>query len=75
MYLYKRRGLPWWLREEPEFPGKEPAHNAGDLGLIPGSGRSTGEENGYPLQYSCPENYMGRGAWRAIIHGVSKSWP
>ena len=46
------------------------ACNAGDLGLIPGSGRSLGEGNGYPLQYSCLENSMDRGAWWAIVHGV-----
>ena len=49
------------------------ASNAGDLGLIPGSGRSPGEGNGNPLQYSCLENPMDRGAWRATVHGVTKS--
>ena len=49
-------------------------HNAGDLGLIPGLGRSPGEGNGYPLQYSCLENSMGRGTWWATVHGVTKSW-
>ena len=44
----------------------------GDLGLIPGSGRSSGEGNGYALQYSCLENSMNRGVWWAIVHGVSK---
>ena len=53
--------------------GKESACNAGDLGSIPGSGRSPGEGNGNPLQYSCPENPMDRGAWQAIVHGVTKS--
>ena len=48
-------------------------HNAGDPGLIPGSGRSPGEGNGNPLQYSCLENPMERGAWWATIHGVAKS--
>ena len=52
---------------------KESACNAGDLGSIPGLGRSPGEGNGYPLQYSCPENSMNRGAWQAIVHGVAKS--
>ena len=50
--------------------------NAGDLrdaGSIPGSGRSPGEENGHPLQYSCLENPMDRGAWTATVHGVVKS--
>ena len=59
------------------FPGgsdvKESACNAGDPGLIPGLGRSPGEENGCPLQYSCLENPMDRGAWRATVHGVAKS--
>ena len=52
--------------------GKEPACNAGDLGSIPGLGRSPGEVNGYPLQYSCLENPMNRRAWWAIDHGVTK---
>ena len=60
-----------------DFPGgsgsKESACNAGDLGSIPGSGRSPGEGNGYPLQYSCLENSMDRGTWWAIVHGVTKS--
>ena len=43
-------------------------------GSIPGSGRSPGEENGYPLQYSCLKNSMDRGAWQAIVHRVAKSW-
>ena len=47
--------------------------NAGDLGLIPGSGRSPGEENGNPFQSSCLGNSMDRGAWWATVHGVSKS--
>ena len=59
------------------FPGgsevKASASNAGDLGLIPGSGRSTGEGNGNPLQYSCLENPMNGGAWWATVHGVAKS--
>ena len=45
----------------------------GDLGSIPGSGRSPGEGNGNPLQYSCPENPMNRGTWWATVHGVAKS--
>ena len=51
---------------------KESARNARDLGLIPGSGRSPGERNGSPLQYSCLENPMDRGAWRATVHGVTR---
>ena len=48
--------------------------DTGDMGLIPGLGRSPREENGYPLQYSCPENSIDRGAWQATVHGVTKSW-
>ena len=53
--------------------GKESALNVGDLGSIPGLGRSPGEGNGNPLQYYCLENPMDRGAWQAIVHGVAKS--
>ena len=52
--------------------GKESGCNAGDPGSIPGLARSPGEGNGNPLQYSCLENPMDRGAWRAIVNGVSK---
>ena len=61
-------GLPWWLRLE------EPACNAGGLGLIPGSGRCPGGGNGNSLQYSCLENPMDRGAWRATVHRGANSW-
>ena len=54
--------------------GKASACNAGDLGLIPGSGRCPGEGNGNPFQYSCLENSMDRGALEATVHGVAKSW-
>ena len=56
---------------------ENPPANAGDLrdaGSIPGSGRSPGEGHGNPLQYSCLENPMDRGAWWATAHGVAKSW-
>ena len=53
--------------------GKACAYNVGDLGSIPGLGRSPGEGNGNPLQYSCVENPMDGGAWWAAIHGVAKS--
>ena len=60
-----------------DFPGdsndKESAHNAGDTGSIPGSGRSPREGNGYPLQNSCLENPMDRGAWQATVHEVTES--
>ena len=52
---------------------KESICNAGDLGSIPGSGRSPGEGNSYPLQYSCLGNPMDRGGWWATVHGVPKS--
>ena len=52
---------------------KKIACNAGDLGSIPGSGRSPGEGNGNPLQYSCLENSMDRGVWWATVQGVAKS--
>ena len=59
------------------FPGgsdsKASAYNVGDLGSIPGSGRSPGEGNGNPLQYSCLENAMDGGDWLATVHGVAKS--
>jgi len=59
-----------------DFPsgsdGKKSASNAGNLGLIPGSGRSPGEGHGNPLQYSCLENPMDRGAWQAAVHGVTR---
>ena len=62
----------WW-----GFPGgsdsEEFACNAADPGSIPGSGRSPGEGNGYPLQYSFLENFMDRGAWQAPVHGDAES--
>ena len=54
--------------------GKESACNSGDPGLILGLGRSPGEGNGYPLQYSCLKNSMDRGVWWATVQGVTKSW-
>ena len=51
------------------------AGDAGDMGSIPGLGRSPGEGNGNPLQYSCPENPMDRGAWWATVHGVAHYMP
>ena len=53
--------------------GKDIACNMGDPGLIPGSGRFPKEGNGNPLQYSCLENPMDRGAWQATVHGVAES--
>ena len=61
-----------------DFPGgsdgKESACDVGDLGSIPGLGRSPGEGNGNPLYYSYLENPMDRGAWWAIVHAVTKNW-
>ena len=60
------------------FPGgsevKASACNVGDLGSIPGLGRSPGKGNGSPLQYSCLENPMDGGAWWATVHRIAKSW-
>ena len=60
-----------------DFPdgldGKASAYNVGDLGSIPGLGKSPGEGNGNPLQYSCLEKLLGRGAWQATVHGATKS--
>ena len=60
------------------FPGglvvENPPTNAGHLGSIPGSGRAPGEGNDNPLQYSCLENPMDRGAWWATVYGATKSW-
>ena len=67
VFLYCR-GFPGGLK------GKASAHNAGDPGSIPELGRSPGEGNGNPLQYSCLENHMDGGAWEAAVHGVAKSW-
>ena len=53
--------------------GKKSACDAGDPGSIPGSGKTPGEGNGYPLQYSCLENPTDRGAWWATVHEVIKS--
>ena len=64
-------------QETTGFPGgsevKASAWNAGDPGVIPESGRSPGEGNGNPLQYSCLDNPIDRGAWKATVYGVAKS--
>ena len=60
-------GLPWCLS------GKESTCQAGDVGSVPESGRSPGEENGNPHQCPCLRNPMERGAWQATVHGVAKS--
>ena len=65
--------LLWWKGASPVVQMvKNPPANTGDAGLIPGSGRSPGEMNGYPLQYSCLENPMDRRAWQVTVHGVAK---
>ena len=63
----RKRGFP------SSSDGKASACNVGDLGSIPGLGRSPGEGNGYPLQYSGLESLMDRGVW-ATVHGVARSW-
>ena len=59
-------GLPWWLSD------KEFACQAEDMDLIPGSERSPGKGNGYPLQYSCLENPIDTGEWQAAVHEVTE---
>ena len=75
--VFNELGLQKGSFHTEDFPGgsdgKASAYNAGDLGSIPGSGRTPGEGNGTPLQYSCLENPMDRGAWQATDHGVTKS--
>ena len=68
-------GLSMWLSGKGSARKNLPANagDTGDTGLIPGSGRSPGEGNGNPLQYSCLGNCMDRGTWWAIVHGVTKS--
>ena len=67
----KKREGPWV--SQVALVVKNPPANAGDVGLIPGSGRCPGEGHGNPLQYSSLENPMDRGAWWAAVHGVAKS--
>ena len=68
-----RLPIPVFLGFPSGSDGKESACNVGDLGSVPGSGRSPGGEHGNPLQYSSLENSMDRGAWWATVHGVPKS--
>ena len=63
-----------WYSKFDSAHSKGSACNVGDPGSIPGSGRSPGNGNDNPLQYSCLENYLDRGAWRVAVHGVTKSW-
>ena len=75
--LYRRQGSLNKVYNVITFPGssdcKESACNVGDPGSSPGLGRSSGEGNGNPLQYSCLDNPMDGGAWQATVHGVTKS--
>ena len=61
------------LRFPDDSDSKKSAYSTGDRALIPGSGRLPGEANGYPLQYSCLENFLDRGAWGATFPGFAKS--
>ena len=70
----KREGIIYTYSFPAGSDGKESACNTGDPGSIPGSGRSTGEENGYLLQHSCLENPIDRRAWQATVLRVPKSW-
>ena len=65
--------MPNFKSTQKEEDSKESACGVRDQGSIPGSGRSPGEGNGDPLQYSCLENPMGGGVWQATVHGVAKS--
>ena len=67
MYIIRIQGLPRWLSN------KESSSSAGDRDSVPGLGRSPRGGHGKPLQYSCLEHPMDRGAWRATVHGVAKS--
>ena len=74
MFFFKSpRNLASTLPDCLSSDGKESAYNAGDLNSIPGSRRAPGEGNGNPLQLSCLENSMDRGAWQATVPGVAKS--
>ena len=71
VYIQLIHGLPWWLSSQESACN---AGDAGDAGSIPGSGRSPGGGHGNPLQYSCLENPMGRGSWRAAVHRALETW-
>ena len=70
LYLIKKKAS-WWLSSKESTCN---ARDTGDLGLIPGSGRSLGEKNGNPLQYFCSKNPRDRGAWWATVHRVGKKF-
>ena len=71
--LYKPKYIYIYTRIWASDGKESPAYNAGELGSMPRSGKSPGEENGYPLQYSCLENSIDRGACWARVHGITKS--
>ena len=68
-------GVESMRRNYIDSDGKESACHAGGQGSIPGAGRSPGEENGNPFQYSCLENSTDRGAWQTTVYAVAKSRP
>ena len=80
VFLVSYLRIQWKIQDQedlpPDFPGgsdgKASAYNAGEPGSIPGLGRSSGEGNGSPLQYSCLENPTDGGAWWATVHGVTQ---
>ena len=74
MFRFENGGIVIYVINIGQPHGKESAGSAGDPSSIPGSGRSPGDGNSYPLQYSCLKNPLDRGTWWAIAHGVTKSW-
>ena len=70
---FLKQRWPYYLGFPGSSDSKEFSCSAGNTGSIPGSGRSPGEGNGYPLQYSCLENSMDRGAWQTTVHGVQRA--
>ena len=72
VFIYVYIYAPIYIGFPCGLDSKESTCNAGDLGLIPGLGRYPGEGNGNPLQYSCLENSMDRGAWWATVHGLQR---
>ena len=73
MWNFELQHVNSWVSLVAKLVKSLPAINAGDPGSIPGSGRSPGEGNGNPLQYSCLENSMDRGAGQATVHGITES--
>ena len=71
--IFQARILEWIAIPSGGSESKESVYSAGEQGSIPGPGRSPGEGNGNPLQYSCLENPMDRGAWWATVHKVAES--